>query len=261
MARRRAMAILFAICIAAPAPLMQGAKAEGLFDFLFGDDSHEAGPAPAPSARQTQRHAPRRDDARRRDAAREKHAGGASKGEQWGGGAYCVRACDGYFFPLIRSSRATGQQSCEFLCPSGQVELYRGPSIEQARNVRGQSYSALPTAFSFRDKTTEKCSCTDPQASASFFAETARSDPTLRSGDVVVDSTGPSVFNGTNLVTLNRASFVSAPIRQRLRALLQKNVTDSAASAAAEPNTRPGKEEKPMEAHGAIEFGAPSATQ
>ena len=60
------------------------------------------------------------------------------------GGGYCVRACDGYYFPLIKSSLISGQQSCELACPSARVQLYEGASIEQARNAKGDRYSALP---------------------------------------------------------------------------------------------------------------------
>ncbi len=135
------------------------------------------------------------------------------------GGGYCVRACDGYFFPLIKSSQASRQQSCEFLCPSAPMELYEGASIEEARNSRGERYTALPTAFSFREKTAKECSCNDPRSSQDYFIRLSRTDPTLRSGDVVVEANGAFVYNGASLVTLNRSA-LPAQMRSRLREIL-----------------------------------------
>lgn len=268
--RRNAPAIrLIAFCLlslTAPPP----AQAEGLFDFLFGDSDSDGPSAPPsmPAQRQWQRRAPRDAQGQRPknvDRGQTKHTE-ARSAEQSGDG-FCVRTCDGYFFPLIRSSRATGQQSCEFLCPSAAVELYAGSNIETARNSRGQHYASLPTAFSFQNRTVDKCACNDPNASASYVQQISRTDPTLRSGDVIVEDDGPFVYNGASLVTLGRASFMSGQIRDRLRALLKSGAQRAASGesaraptpAPAAPVNRPPK--PPMEAQGTIEFVAPSATQ
>jgi hypothetical protein len=247
------------------------ARAEGLFDFLFGGSDPEpqqqqqrVAPGAGPRGGGLRRSVNREDgDAshRRRVLTRGESRGGGESGEM-SGGSFCVRTCDGYFFPLIRSSRATRQQSCEYLCPSTPVELYQGSSIEQARNARGERYSALPTAFRFRDKATEKCACIDPTSSSAYFQNLSRNDPTLRSGDVVIEDSGPFVYNGSTLVTLGRAS-VPSQVRDRLRAMLRRNPTVGppvvAADARDEEAAKPAPAQKlpsaPAQAKGSIEFG------
>lgn len=137
------------------------------------------------------------------------------------GDGYCVRACDGYYFPLIKSSLISGQRACEFACPSGRVQLYEGASIEEARNAKGERYSALPAAFSFREKATAGCSCSDLSASQNDALRLSMEDPTLRSGDVVVGETGAFVYSRTRLVSLSHAS---RQIQARLRNLLPRDI-------------------------------------
>jgi Protein of unknown function (DUF2865) len=81
---------------------------------------------------------------------------------------FCVRTCDGYYFPLIKSGRATKQQSCEHACPSAPMAVYEGSTIETAQNLVGEKYTSLSAAFSFRDKTTQKCSCNPPEHAQSL---------------------------------------------------------------------------------------------
>jgi hypothetical protein len=143
-----------------------------------------------------------------------------------------VRTCDGYYFPLIKSTKASRQQSCELACPSAPMEIYDGSTIESARNYKGQRYSALPVAFAFRDRATTKCSCNDPQSSQAFFEKTARNDPTLQSGDIVVEDNGAFVYRGSNLIPLSNASFMSTQTRDRLRAMLRRTAAAKPASSA-----------------------------
>ncbi|QGM98800.1 DUF2865 domain-containing protein [Methylocystis parvus] len=228
----RAMATRFATLLAlcllfSPAP---GRAEGGLLEFLFGPD-----PAPQPQI------APQRG---RRDSAPARRVKGAvgdlrfarpKDGLPSGGGTgfsseptaggFCVRTCDGYFFPLIKSTRATRQQSCEFACPSAPMEIYDGSTIESARNHKGQRYSSLPVAFAFRDRANSACSCNDPASSQAFFEKTARNDPTLQSGDVIVENDGAFVYSGAKLVPLSNASFMSTSLRDRLRAMLRRTTS------------------------------------
>jgi hypothetical protein len=216
-------------------------QAEGLLEFLFGSD-------PEPAARQ----APLRRDsapsrrAKSRGAVGELRFAKPRDGVPGGGngfssepsaGGFCVRTCDGYYFPLIKSTKASRQQSCELACPSAPMEIYDGSTIESARNYKGQRYSALPVAFAFRDKARTKCACNDPQSSQAFFERTARNDPTLQSGDIIVEENGAFVYRGTNLVPLSSASFMSSQIRDRLRAMLRR--TAAARPASSETNANP----------------------
>ena len=217
-----------ASCVALALSTAPGRAEEGLFDFLFGPSEPRTAPSP--------QRAPRGDwgGPRRSSRGATGELRFARPGEGPGGaaepstGGYCVRTCDGYYFPLIKSSHATRQQSCEFACPSAPMAIYDGGSIETARNYKGERYTALPTAFAFRDKTTEKCSCNEPTSSQAFFQRTVKTDPTLRSGDVVIENDGAFVYSGTNLVPLSRASFVPSQIRQRLRTMIRPGVSGAA---------------------------------
>lgn len=115
------------------------------------------------------------------------------------GVAYCVRLCDGYFFPLSRpgASAAELQASCSNLCPSSKTRLYSAPAgsvgIEQAR-FRGEPYTSLPTAFLHRSTISKACTCT----AVGYGLETqdARSDATFRRGDVLVLEDRLKVYSG-----------------------------------------------------------------
>ena len=85
------------------------------------------------------------------------------------GGRYrtvCVRLCDGYFFPISnRSSRRdfySDAQKCSSRCQS-ETRLYymspMAPDIKQARDQRGLSYRDLKTAFLYRKKLVNSCTC------------------------------------------------------------------------------------------------------
>lgn len=82
----------------------------------------------------------------------------------------CVRACDGYYFP-ISFSTVPGQfqadeAACRAMCPGADVSLFthRNPGEESDSMVSltGQSYSALPTAFRYRQEYDPGCGCGTP---------------------------------------------------------------------------------------------------
>lgn len=85
------------------------------------------------------------------------------------GGRYrtvCVRLCDGYYFPISNSSSRRDfykdSQQCQSQCQSDTRLYYmspNAPSIKQARDQRGLSYSNLKTAFLYRKKLNKSCSC------------------------------------------------------------------------------------------------------
>ncbi|HEY8161216.1 MAG: DUF2865 domain-containing protein [Methylocystis sp.] len=214
------LAALFASAFFAPA---QG----GLLEFLFGPD-----PAPelqmAPQRAQPDRRRARlQGDLRFAKPKEGLPGGGSSFSTEPAAGGFCVRTCDGYFFPLIKSTRATRQQSCELACPSAPMEIYDGGTIETARNAKGQRYSALPVAFAFRDRANSSCVCNDPRTSQAFFEKTARNDPTLQSGDILVEEKGAFVYRSDKFVPLSNASFMSSTLRDRLRAMLRRTAAKS----------------------------------
>jgi hypothetical protein len=64
--------------------------------------------------------------------------------------AYCVRLCDGRFFPLQRHEGTAPEQTCSSFCPASRTKIYHGSSIEQAVATDGKRYADLSTAFVYR---------------------------------------------------------------------------------------------------------------
>lgn len=150
------------------------------------------------------------------------------------GGTFCVRSCDGYFFPMPGAGKASQQSMCEMACPSAAVDVYRGGSIETSRNARGQSYAALPNAFSFRAKVTEKCGCNAAESSQARALKSLRQDPTLRNGDIIFDTAGASVVRGASFASAESSTVVPASARKTIRAVLALPRVAPAAESAVE---------------------------
>src|SRR5207247_9617553 len=82
----------------------------------------------------------------------------------------CVRACDGFYFPIsystVPSKFAEDERLCQRLCPATEVSLYsyRNPGEDVARAVSasGRLYMDLPAAFSYRQQYNPSCSCRSP---------------------------------------------------------------------------------------------------
>ncbi|MGE0564122.1 MAG: DUF2865 domain-containing protein [Pseudolabrys sp.] len=106
----------------------------------------------------------------------------------------CVRTCDGYYFPIsfaTDSGRfADDEQTCRRMCPAAHVELYSyqnpGEDVSQAVSIHGQPYTALPTAFRYRQEYNAACSCRHPGQSWAEAMKASGPDQTLAVGDVVV---------------------------------------------------------------------------
>lgn len=111
-----------------------------------------------------------------------------------GGTAYCVRGCDGRYFPAQGADAESKAQSCKSFCPASETSLVYGSNIDDATTDSGKSYSDLPNAFRYRNEIVSGCTCNgkDPVGLASLKAE---DDPTLRKGDIVAGSDGLVVAN------------------------------------------------------------------
>ncbi|MCG2627569.1 DUF2865 domain-containing protein [Bradyrhizobium sp. WYCCWR 13023] len=127
------------------------------------------------------------DDMPRYDAPRQR----ASYG---GGTAYCVRGCDGRYFPAQGADAESKAQSCKSFCPASETSLVYGSNIDDATTDKGKSYSDLPNAFRYRNEIVAGCTCNgkDPVGLAQVKIE---DDPTLRKGDIVAGSDGLVVAN------------------------------------------------------------------
>jgi len=79
----------------------------------------------------------------------------------------CVRACDGYYWPVSFSTVGDflGEDSaqCQSQCPGADVELYYyhnpGEDADDMVNLNGQPYRSLGNAFRYRREYDKSCSC------------------------------------------------------------------------------------------------------
>jgi hypothetical protein len=223
--------LIFSVALASLFMASAPAVAEDLLDFLFGPEQEAAPQRETRTPSGDVRFGPKRPV--------KKPGGGGGRGATHVGG-YCVRTCDGYFFPLIKSSRATRQQSCNFACPSATVEIYDGANIETSRNARGETYKSLLESVAGRADASARCSCNDPLTSAAYSRDAARTDPTLQTGDFVIEDEGPLVFGRQGLVPLAQARFVAPRQRASVLGLVRNSGVSSpvvpGASAPAPPD-------------------------
>ena len=77
----------------------------------------------------------------------------------------CVRQCDGYFWPIsFATSEAHFKRDravCERSCTGARLYIYRNPGSEPEtmRDLDGQPYTKLPSAFLFRTRFEPSCKC------------------------------------------------------------------------------------------------------
>ncbi len=118
------------------------------------------------------------------------------------GKTYCVRTCDGHFFPVMAHRGMSAAEACQAFCPGSATKLYSGGTIDDAVAQDGSRYSNLEHAFLYRKHLVAGCTCNghDPFGLARIDA---RNDPTLRPGDVVATKNGLAAFTGRKDKTAN----------------------------------------------------------
>src|SRR6202158_1505819 len=106
-----------------------------------------------------------------------------------GAQAYCVRTCDGRYFPISASDSQSRAASCNSFCPASETRVVYGSNIDNAATEGGKPYSELPNAFRYRNELVAGCTFNgkDPTGLAAVKIE---ADPTLRKGDIVAGSNG-----------------------------------------------------------------------
>ena len=109
--------------------------------------------------------------------------------------AFCVRSCDGHFFPVQAHAGLSAAESCHSFCPTSQTRLYSGGTIDTAVASDGSRYADLDNAFVYRKQLVDGCTCNGHDAFGLARMD-AKADPTLRPGDVVATKTGLVAFAG-----------------------------------------------------------------
>ncbi len=183
--RRKSFGSAIAACAAGlvlSAAPVQPASAQGLFEALFGgfDRAMRREMAPRVSAYSD----PSGYDDRRE---RREYAGPSS--------GYCVRTCDGRFFPVKSSGNMTAAELCKSFCPAAKTKIFSGGKIDHSVAPDGQRYADLDNAFLYRERTVENCTCNGKDAYGLVTLDVA-DDPTLKAGDIIATNEGLATYNG-----------------------------------------------------------------
>ena len=170
------------LALSVPAP----ASAEGIFESIFGGLRRSVEAPRAPT--NIQSFADPSADAGVINVPAERTAGGPAA-------AYCVRSCDGSYFPVRAQAGLSAAEACHSFCPGSQTRLYSGSSIDAAVATNGSRYVDLPNAYVYRKQLVAGCTCNGRDAFGLARID-ATSDPTLRPGDVVATKNGLVAFAG-----------------------------------------------------------------
>jgi hypothetical protein len=140
--------------------------------------------------------------------------------------AYCVRTCDGRYFPLPRNAggaNSTPAKICNALCPTAETKIFSGNNIDNAVAQDGVRYTALKNAYVYRERLVDGCTCKGDEPGGNMPIDVS-SDPTLRPGDIVVTTNGPVVFKGSKNGKYQSGDF--APVNDtKLSAKMRDKVT------------------------------------
>jgi hypothetical protein len=215
-ANRWGIAVI-AVCVLSAAP---AAQARDFFQALFGAFSDN--PSLAPSRPEPSAPLPfaNEGDALGRPAEpsrpRVSYGGGSYGG---GGQAYCVRTCDGRYFPISAGDGQSRAASCNSFCPASETKVVYGSSIDHAATETGKPYSELPNAFRYRNELVAGCTC-NGKDQLGLAAVKIEDDPTLRKGDIVAGSNGLVV--AARVSDRRGASLNFSPASAQLRAKYQR---------------------------------------
>jgi len=172
----------------------------------FGDDRPWPNQASRPSQASRPNHASQRSRTRRPRVA-------SSDGQAW-----CVRSCDGRYFPITGPDVKSREVSCKSFCPASQTELVYGNDIDHAETSNGKAYSQLPNAFKYRDETVAGCTC-NGKDQAGLAPLSIDKDPTLQKGDIVASADG---FMIAHPRAGKHAELNFTPVPPSVRARLQR---------------------------------------
>lgn len=194
--QRQCRALLAAGVIAgAVMTVPDAAIAEGLFDFLFSGVKQQSRQAPPQASFFAdpfggQQTAP---------APAPRTAGGS-------GPAFCVRSCDGKYFPIHARGNATPAQLCQAFCPASATKVYFGSNIDYASSANGERYANSENAFAYRKALRADCTCNgrDPGGLAPIDISL---DGSLRPGDMLATTSGLVAYSGIRVGNDQTAEF------------------------------------------------------
>ena len=138
------------------------------------------------------------------------------------GPAFCVRTCDGRYFPLARGN-ASPAQMCQAFCPASPTRVFFGGTIDGASSSNGERYAESENAFAFRKALRADCTCNGRDA-AGLAPVDLTLDTSLRAGDVIATTNGLVAYSGIKVGNNQTAEFtpvasypgLTAEVRARL---------------------------------------------
>ena len=113
------------------------------------------------------------------------------------GPAFCVRSCDGKYFPLMRGA-ASPAQMCQAFCPASPTKIFFGSSIDSAHAATGERYADSENAFAYRKALRADCTCNGHNPVGLASVDLAM-DASLRSGDVLATTDGLVAYSGVRV--------------------------------------------------------------
>src|SRR5690242_647663 len=167
-----------------PLAVMPPASAENLFDFFFGNKQRRQEAPPQASFFADPSNGPQP------PAPSSPVASGA-------GPAFCVRSCDGKYFPLMRGA-ASPAQICQAFCPATPTKVFFGSSIDGATTTTGERYADSENAFAYRKALRADCTC-NGHSPAGLARVDLSLDGSLRRGDTVATTDGLAAYSGIRL--------------------------------------------------------------
>lgn len=206
-ARRAARAFLLALIMIALAPTT--ASSQGIVESLFGLFQRPARSEIPPPAVAYALPAPLPDPLTESRSILSESRSTRDVGGPWV--AYCVRLCDGYFFPLARSFSMSPAEQCHSFCPAAKTKVFGGNGINHASAADGSRYANLDNALLYRTRAVRNCTCNGRDAFGVARLDVA-DDPTLRPGDIVAINGGFAAYTGSKSAARPNAGFT--PIAQ-----------------------------------------------
>jgi hypothetical protein len=211
--RRRVMPVAAAVLAGSVAFAPRAAPAEGLFDFFFGGAQKQ----------QQQKSPPQASFFADPFGVNQQPAPTPPRPLASGSGpAFCVRSCDGRYFPLARGN-ASPVQMCQAFCPASPTKVFFGSHIDSAYAGNGERYADSENAFAYRKAMRADCTCNgrDP---AGLAPVDLTLDTSLRAGDVIATTDGLVAYSGVRLGVEQTAEFtpvaaypgLTAEVRARL---------------------------------------------
>jgi hypothetical protein len=208
--RRRMLLVATALLASSAVLASQEAFAEGLFDLFFG-------------GLQKQRQAPPQANFFADPFGQNQPPAPPPRPVASGGGpAFCVRSCDGRYFPLSRGN-ATPVQMCQAFCPASPTRVFFGSNIDGATSASGERYADSENAFAYRKALRADCTCNGRDA-AGLAPVDLTLDTSLRAGDVIATTNGLVAYSGIKVGNNQTAEFtpvasypgLTAEVRARL---------------------------------------------